>query len=97
MDPNKSKVITQTPFKPFLYDSNLKRKAFTGKPRPKNRPQKIQANHIKQHVKSKGEARVDRKEVEPIEKIISTTKVSSKIYEQSTYKKAISNPMHFCQ
>lgn len=67
----------------------LKKKAPISKLRLKKRLQKIKANPIKQQVKLEEKTRVDKEEVEPIKKIISATKVNSKIYKLSAYKKAI--------
>lgn len=94
-----TKLLLEHPLDRTRQIAAYKKKAPTGEPRPRRRPRKIQVteNSTGQQVEPEKEKRVDSKTAEAtemIEKAMSATETSSKIYEPKTYEEAMSDPVH---
>lgn len=95
----RAKLLLQHPLNPTCQIVALKKKAPTKEPRLRRRLRKIQVikNLTGQQVEPEKNKRVDNKVVEAIktiQKVMSTTKTSSKIHKPKTYKDVIANPVH---
>lgn len=73
--------------------ATIKRKAYTREPRLKRRQQKIQTVNLIKH--QTNDEIVSEETLELTKKIMSVTKVKSKIYKLTTYNKAMSDLLYF--
>lgn len=94
-----AKLLLEHPLERTRQVAASKKKAPTGEPRPRGRPKKIQVteNSTGQRVEPEKKKSVDNKTAEAtemIEKAMSATETSSKIYEPKTYEEAMSDLVH---